>query len=92
MTYPNRHGEVENNMVLHSPLLNPWCDPIVQRINENYRHKEEYDPSLRAIEVSTYQIEHGLEKLDWWWDLTEAQRMDTARVLARCYDEENENG
>ena len=72
MSYPNDRGQVENNMVLHSPFPNPWNDPIVQRVNENYRH-EDHDYEVMFSEdrwkhYERYVKAHLEDYLRWTWE------------------------
>ena len=63
---------------------------MTRPVHEEKFDPELYEPSSQALDVVEYQIEHGLEALSWWWNLSEAQRMEAGRALTVSYDRWNE--
>lgn len=71
MSYPDKWGQVENGMVVNA-FPNPYNDPIIKRINENYQH-EDHDHEVMWSDdrwewFEKYAKAHLEDYLRWTWE------------------------
>lgn len=82
MTYPDRHGQVENGMIVFDAdgftFPNPFNDPIIKRLNECYAHEDhDYEVMFsdeRWAHYERYCKAHLEDYLRWTWEHREDEK------------------